>query len=71
MSVIVACSLGQRRMFLKLSDLQKEYAQYFADLGVDVVIGNHPHQIQPIEKINQYTCDLFFRKFFKYNERCL
>lgn len=36
----------------QISDLQKEYAQYFADLGVDVVIGNHPHQIQPIEKIN-------------------
>ncbi|MED3377528.1 CapA family protein, partial [Bacillus thuringiensis] len=28
---------------------QKEVAQYLTDLGVDVVIGNHPHVIQPIE----------------------
>lgn len=31
------------------SDEQKYYAQLFADLGVDVVIGTHPHVIQPIE----------------------
>lgn len=28
---------------------QKDLAQYAADLGVDVVIGNHPHVLQPIE----------------------
>lgn len=31
------------------SKQQKEVAQYLTDLGVDVVIGNHPHVIQPIE----------------------
>lgn len=49
--IIVACHWGKEDIS-QISDLQKEYAQYFADLGVDVVIGNHPHQIQPIEKIN-------------------
>ncbi|MFD1413258.1 CapA family protein [Oceanobacillus jeddahense] len=28
---------------------QKELSQYAADLGVDVVIGHHPHVLQPIE----------------------
>lgn len=28
---------------------QKDLAQYLCDLGVDVVIGNHPHVIQPVE----------------------
>ncbi|MDM8100029.1 MULTISPECIES: CapA family protein [Oceanobacillus] len=28
---------------------QKDLAQYTADLGVDVVIGHHPHVLQPIE----------------------
>ncbi|PGO22705.1 capsular biosynthesis protein [Bacillus cereus] len=31
------------------SKQQKEMAQYLTDLGVDVVIGNHPHVIQPVE----------------------
>ncbi len=29
-----------------------EIAQFLADLGVDIVIGNHPHILQPITKIN-------------------
>lgn len=28
---------------------QADLAQYAADLGVDVVIGNHPHVLQPVE----------------------
>ena len=31
---------------------QKKQAQYLADLGVDIVIGNHPHCIQPVEWID-------------------
>ena len=31
---------------------QRETAEYLASLGVDVIIGCHPHVIQPIEKIN-------------------
>lgn len=47
--VIVAVHWGKEG-HSELSDLQQEYTHYFADLGVDVVIGNHPHLIQPIEK---------------------
>lgn len=32
--------------------IQKEEAQYLSSLGVDIIIGNHPHVIQPIEYIN-------------------
>lgn len=35
----------------KVTETQKKYAQLFADLGVDVVIGTHPHLLQPIEWI--------------------
>ena len=31
---------------------QQEYAQLFADLGVDLVIGTHPHIIQPVTWVN-------------------
>ena len=30
---------------------QREQAQFLADLGVDVIIGSHPHVIEPIEHI--------------------
>ena len=31
---------------------EREIAQYLSDLGVDIVIGAHPHVVQPIEYIN-------------------
>lgn len=34
------------------SETQKKQASYLASLGVDVIIGHHPHVVQPIEKIN-------------------
>lgn len=34
------------------NDKQKEMAQYLADLGVDIIIGNHPHVLQPITWID-------------------
>lgn len=36
----------------KLSEMQVSYAQLFADVGVDLVIGTHPHVIQPLEWVN-------------------
>lgn len=33
------------------SDYQKDMASYLASLGVDIIIGTHPHVIQPIEWI--------------------
>lgn len=31
------------------TETQKELAQYLSDLGADVIIGTHPHVIQPVE----------------------
>ncbi|MDF9825142.1 poly-gamma-glutamate capsule biosynthesis protein CapA/YwtB (metallophosphatase superfamily) [Breznakia sp. PF5-3] len=46
--VIVSAHWGDENTF-EPNDMQKKYAQLFADLDVDVVIGTHPHVIQPIE----------------------
>lgn len=32
-----------------VNEEQKELAQYLADLGVDVIIGEHPHVIEPVD----------------------
>lgn len=48
--VIVSAHWGDENTF-EPNDLQKHYAQLFADCGVDVVIGTHPHTIQPVEWI--------------------
>ncbi|MFC4402058.1 CapA family protein [Gracilibacillus xinjiangensis] len=34
------------------NSIQKELAQFAADIGVDVVIGHHPHVLQPIEWVD-------------------
>lgn len=46
--IIVSAHWGSENSFT-VSSSQKKYAQLFADLGVDVVIGTHPHVLQPIE----------------------
>lgn len=48
--VIVSAHWGDENIF-EPNDFQKHYAQLFADCGVDVVIGTHPHTIQPVEWI--------------------
>lgn len=37
---------------LEENNYQKEYAKFLADLDVDIVIGTHPHVLQPIEWID-------------------
>lgn len=32
-----------------ISEQQKKYVKIFSDLGVDIVIGTHPHVLQPVE----------------------
>ena len=49
--VIVSAHWGDENTF-EPNDLQTHYAQLFADCGVDVVIGTHPHTIQPVEWID-------------------
>ncbi len=46
--VIASVHWGDENKF-KPNEYQKEYAQMLADAGVDVIIGHHPHVIQPIE----------------------
>ncbi|WP_034552131.1 CapA family protein [Carnobacterium funditum] len=48
--VIVSAHWGDEQM-LKPNAFQIDYAQLFADLAVDVVVGTHPHVIQPVEWI--------------------
>lgn len=46
--IIVSAHWGSENSFT-VTSYQKKYAKLFADLGVDVVIGTHPHVLQPIE----------------------
>ena len=45
-AVIVAMHWGTEFTY-DLSDVQKSLSQQLADAGADVIIGNHPHTIQP------------------------
>lgn len=46
--IIVSCHWGYEDTFGVNSE-QKKYAKLMCDLGVDVVLGMHPHVIQPME----------------------
>lgn len=46
--IIVSCHWGYENTFNANSE-QKEYAALMNELGVDLVLGMHPHVIQPIE----------------------
>ena len=49
--VMVAMHWGEEYTNTPTSS-QKEIAKYLSDIGVDLVIGSHPHVVQPIEYIN-------------------
>lgn len=40
---------------LQASQNQKDMAQRICDLGVDVIIGGHPHVVQPVELLHSQT----------------
>lgn len=48
--VLVSAHWGDEHTFAP-NDFQQQYAQLFANLGVDVVLGTHSHTIQPVEWI--------------------
>lgn len=48
--VIVSAHWGDEHAFTP-NAMQEDYAQLFADLEVDVVVGHHSHTIQPLEWI--------------------
>lgn len=45
---IVSCHWGVENTY-KPNSMQNDYARYMCELGVDVVLGMHPHVIQPME----------------------
>ena len=49
--VVVAMHWGEENNS-EPTDEEKRYAQLLADLGVDVVLGSHPHIIQPMTWLN-------------------
>lgn len=49
--VIVSAHWGDENVN-EPNEFEKKYAQLFADLGVDVVVGEHPHVIQPVEWVD-------------------
>lgn len=48
--VIVSAHWGDENNF-GTNDFQQYYAQYLADCGADLIIGTHPHVIEPVEWI--------------------
>jgi Putative enzyme of poly-gamma-glutamate biosynthesis (capsule formation) len=49
--IIVAMHWGEEYSHVPNSS-QKEIAQYLSELGVNLIIGSHPHVIQPIDYVN-------------------
>lgn len=49
--VIVSAHWGTENSF-ETNDFQKYYSQFLADCGADIIIGTHPHTIQPIKWID-------------------
>lgn len=48
--IVVSAHWGDENTFAP-NDMQKHYSQLLCDLGVDVILGHHPHVLQPIEWI--------------------
>ncbi|MCQ2424034.1 MAG: CapA family protein [Clostridia bacterium] len=47
--VVVVCAHWGKENKMQPNDYETEWAQYLADAGADIIIGSHPHVIQPIE----------------------
>lgn len=61
--MIVACPHWGVEYSSTLSDEQTTYGQLFADQGVDVVLGDHPHVVQPVTLLTGSggnTCVCFY-----------
>lgn len=46
---VVVCPHWGTEYVLEESSYQREYSQFFLECGVDLVIGTHPHVIEPVE----------------------
>jgi hypothetical protein len=49
--IIASCHFGQEGVY-EPTARQKKIAHELIDYGVDIVVGTHPHRLQPIEKYN-------------------
>ena len=49
--IIVSMHWGEEYVF-EPTDEEKEIAQYLSNLGVNLIIGSHPHVIQPVDYVN-------------------
>jgi len=49
--VMVAMHWGEEYQLGKTNNYQREAAKYLNSLGVDVIIGTHPHVVQPVEYV--------------------
>lgn len=61
--MIVACPHWGVEYSTTLSNEETTYAQLFANEGVDVVLGDHPHVVQPVQVITNsdgHTCVCFY-----------
>lgn len=50
---IISMHWGEEYQFVE-NEEQRELAQYLSDLGVDVIIGSHPHVIQPMDVLKGF-----------------
>lgn len=57
--VIVAIHWGDEYQ-LQPNDFQKSFAQQMADVGADIIIGNHPHCIEPVQWLNDGNTICFY-----------
>lgn len=48
---VVVCPHWGTEYVLNPSDYQKNYAEFFLKCGVDLVLGTHPHVIEPVEML--------------------
>ena len=46
---VVVCPHWGTEYVLEETDYQRNYAEFFLDCGVDLVLGTHPHVIEPVE----------------------
>ena len=44
-----ASSTGESKTAKKITDEQRELARWLVDRGVDLVVGSHPHCVQPLD----------------------
>lgn len=51
--MVVVCPHWGTEYVYEPDNMQKEYTKLFYDLGVDVVIGTHPHVLEPVEVIKE------------------